>query len=440
MAAVYLCVACCLLGTLGDISYATQFPLDKIALVKGGPSVPRIILEQIPSVTPVFQKKDVVTLSVKIAPAVVSVSNGKTKYCSVAHPGPAAIKLGLYQSSKAGGPLTLIESTDNIVLSATQVLNGLTVRGGVQLPAVKAGSGQLFVGIVSNNSNICLLTNGKKDQSEGPYTYVVNAANPDGTALPNPFSPSTGTKSNPLFSPEFQAQIALCPKGHVVGDPVFHGFNGQLFSVKGENGRVFNVLSAPDLVFNNRFLAIQSQSESMTATEMREVRAQFKHTKLLDLANAAANSANRPPVTTAWSHNGTYMGECGLRLGESQLYIQPGTYAQGFAAITLNGVALPVSAEPVELEGDMTVTHASAYSVTIATRDVRFTIVNSDRFVNIEHASVRNVNAQLSGLLGQTADQEWEVVQSKEWRDHLENDFMLASDNLFGNDFEGQQF
>ena len=34
------------------------------------------------------------------------------------------------------------------------------------------------------------------------------------------------------------------------------------------------------------------------------------------------------------------MGECGLRLGESKLYVQPGDYQRGFAAATLNGAPL----------------------------------------------------------------------------------------------------
>lgn len=231
-----------------------------------------------------------------------------------------------------------------------------------------------------------------------------------------------------------------CTTAAALGDPVLSGFHGQHFIVKGESGRVFNLISSPNLSFNNRFIALDSQNSSMSAAEMRQVRAQFKQSKMLELLAKASSDSGRPPVTTAWNHPGTYMGESGLTLGESKLYIAPGSYATGFSSVTLDGVAVPISAVPIELDGDMTVTRSSAFKVLIATPDVRFTIVNSDKFINIEHAVAVSHDVTMTGLLGETVDRQWEVVQSEEFLQHIENDFKLASDDLFGNDFPGKQF
>ena len=376
---------------------------------------------------------DVTSLIVKIAPTCKGITN----------PGKADIKLGLYQeqsSSPQGGTSTLVllATTNNIHVTASQAKHGHVFTAAVQFPAFHVlTGGAYYVGIASNNGKLCLDTNTNVQitdpSSENNYKYAVNANNPNGKNLPSSFT-STAMTTNP----DFKAGLTLCPANNVVGDPVFRGFHGQQFTVKGEAGRVFNVLSSATMSFNSRFIAL-AESESMTASDMKAVRASFGQSKMLDLLQGS-DAVNRPPVTTAWSHNGTYMGECGLKMGELELYVAPGAYATGFSAVTIDGVSVPISSRPVELDGDMTVTHPSAFKLIVATPDMRFTIVNADRFVNIEHASVLNADAQLSGLLGQTADAEWEVVQSAEWKEHLETDFKLGSDDLFGADFPGQQF
>ena len=79
----------------------------------------------------------------------------------------------------------------------------------------------------------------------------------------------------------------------------------------------------------------------------------------------------------------------------------------------------------------------SASVIRIATPELVFNIVNSDRFLNIEHATIVSANAQLSGLLGQTVHIDCEVPsKSAEWRQQLENDLRLQSDELFGSDLQ----
>lgn len=335
---------------------------------------------------------------------------GAASDCGVNPKKAANIQLGLYKTTnKAGTELKLVSHTKNHKVTISEQLVG----GSIELPVVfnnhlAEGGQNYFIGFATDSADSCLqgvIGNPSLESTTPVYTGTL---------------PTTLSVTGP--NPQFQALSTVCVGGTVSGDPVFTGFNGQQFAVKGVAGQVFNVISSPTLSFNNRFVQLD---ESMSIEAMQAVRAEAKQHKLKSMMKGV------PPVTTAWSHAGTYLGESGIILGENQLYIAPGAFATGFSSITLNGVALPISSSPVELDGDMTVTHSSAYKVQISTPSVRFTIVNADNFVNIEHARVMSAETQLTGLLGQTADAEWEVVQSAEFVQHVENDYIVANNELF---------
>ena len=232
----------------------------------------------------------------------------------------------------------------------------------------------------------------------------------------------------------------------VLGDPVFDGFRGQHFNVAGKPGRVYSLLSAPQLSLSSRFVRLSANS-SLTAQQQGAVRAasmqQAKRTALLArlrggaMTSTAADTATVPPATTAWSHRGTYLGESGLVLGASRLHVQPGSYASGFASVTLDGADVPVSAQPILLSGGaVSVTRPSAFELSVASPDVAFTLVNSDRFVNIQRAMLlREDNSeQLSGLLGQTAHEGWQAPRDAEGKQQMERAFEVQGDELFGSE------
>jgi hypothetical protein len=137
------------------------------------------------------------------------------------------------------------------------------------------------------------------------------------------------------------------------------------------------------------------------------------------------------------------MSECGIKLLSSRVYVAPGAYAAGFLNVSLDGAAIPVSASPVFIPAAAAaasgfhIARPSPSQLDIVTPDVSFSLLNSDRFVNIERASVRSAGGQQAeGLLGQTAQPGWEVLRgSHEWRQHIEQDYLLQDDDLFSDAF-----
>ena len=145
-----------------------------------------------------------------------------------------------------------------------------------------------------------------------------------------------------------------------------------------------------------------------------------------------------PPRTTAYNHPGTYLGEFGLRLLGRRLYVRPGGYLQGFSNVSLDGLAVGVSPQPIQISAELSLTrpspHLFAPPMRVVSRAVSFSLVNADHFVNIESAETHipySPSLHFDGLLGQTADPDWKVEKTAEWRRHLELDHLLPTDDLF---------
>jgi hypothetical protein len=216
----------------------------------------------------------------------------------------------------------------------------------------------------------------------------------------------------------------------VSGDPSFVGFHGQQFQVHGIPNRVFNILSLQQLQLNARFSFIGA-NEVMTGGEMRQARllAEVQGVQL--------------PLTPAWSHDGTFMSEMGLKLGSQRLHVKSGAYATGLT-VTVDGiVAQPGSV--VAASDAMRVT-VGAHSLQVQHGLISFDIVNSDGFLNIERASLRAASAstqQLDGLLGQTAHRSnTEMLGgSQAVKEHQLLDYLLPDvDALFSDDFVRNRF
>ena len=229
------------------------------------------------------------------------------------------------------------------------------------------------------------------------------------------------------------------------GDPVFTGFHAQHFSVKGQAGRCYNILSLPSLQLNTRFAAVE---QAMNATQQLSVRQrQGRLISALQGAAAATGPSRSLPLTTAWSHAGLYMGEAGVQLSGQRLLVQAGAYEAGFAAVQLDGAELAVSAEAVQLLDGSTVTRPTASVVRVHSAEVSFELRNSDRFLNIHSAELDTLASarldHVDGLLGQTADSEWKAdAKSAAWRQHVEHDFELpqGADDLWSTTFEHNRY
>jgi hypothetical protein len=231
--------------------------------------------------------------------------------------------------------------------------------------------------------------------------------------------------------------------GSGTGDPVFTGFHGQFFRMKGAADRVFNIVAAPGLLVNAYFGWL-AEGQSMTSAQMRDAR----------LAHAASNRpsssflrASPPaahyhslPRTVAYNHPGTYMTQAGLVVGMGaaarRVYVAAGNYTAGFSRAEVrdaDGQITPLSDEPLELAAGVTVTRLSDYRLQLDTPILTLILVNADHFFNIDALLRASYSPQLhmTGLLGQTADPSWKTQSSREWWQHIEQGFMLADQDLF---------
>ena len=222
------------------------------------------------------------------------------------------------------------------------------------------------------------------------------------------------------------------------GDPILTGFHGQRFLVTGAAGSVFNLVTAPSLQVNCRFISL-AEGESMRAGQQKQLRL-MRSLQLASASAPASGSASPLPATTAWSHAGTYQGELGVTLADGcRLYGRAGAYAEGWAELSLDGQELQVSASPVyRANGSLSVHRLTAHTLTLSTPLLQLRFVNSDHFFNVDGAQLRPGYAQdssLDGLLGQTADPDVQPDKSQAWRQHVEQDYRVKDNDLFGSQF-----
>ena len=203
----------------------------------------------------------------------------------------------------------------------------------------------------------------------------------------------------------------------VLGDPSFTGFHGQKpFQVHGIPGAVFNLLTAAALQLNSLFSFIDRE-QALSAAEMSRVR---------------RASAARLPVTQAWSHPGTYMAQLGLKLGALEFLIAAGPYSAGIAYVTLVTEQRNLTVGETVSWCGSSLRLLDQSRLRVQTPLLTFTAVNADGFFNLEQARLLSPSAQsqLDGLLGQSADPQWEAGQGSEWEQHLLMDFLVLDQQL----------
>jgi len=221
----------------------------------------------------------------------------------------------------------------------------------------------------------------------------------------------------------------------VAGDPAFVGFHGQNFQVHGIPSRHFNLLSTPSLQVSSTFTYI-SEGESMTGGQQKAAR----------LANQIKQTKNKLfyslPLTTAFSHEGTFLTEVGMKFNNNKVYVQAGAYTTGMSSVTLNGSPVAVSFEPLSLGNGFYLTRPTPSVLRLDTPELSFDLVNSDNFFNIESATLSHefsVDTMIDGLLGQTANKDWKIENTKAFKEHMVMDYLIQGD-LFGDDFVANQF
>ena len=251
-------------------------------------------------------------------------------------------------------------------------------------------------------------------------SYDARGAFPDPLPIPFPYR-------DPLLPPTFQG----CSRS-LMRNFAFTGFHGQRFLVKGQPQRVYNVLSLPSLQLNTRFISLVD-GQAMNSSQQSNVRT--KQSRLFTMLRTATGAANTLPSTVAWSHDGLYMGETAVQMAGHRLLLKPGAYVGGFQVAELDGVELAVSTKPTRLSEDGTaaVWRSSTGVVEVISKEVQFMLVNSDHFVNLHSATLNPLTADpqhIDGLLGQTAQPDFQVLQTAEFKERIESDFLLpASDS-----------
>jgi hypothetical protein len=267
-----------------------------------------------------------------------------------------------------------------------------------------------------------------------PFTILLQDGGSTWPQAPGIFEARTNAQAQCGGSPPCDA-----PGG--CGDPVFAGFQGQVYQFHGLPDEHFNLVSSPDLQLNSHFVYLSSGKCDYNDTE-------------------------------CFTHPGTYMDVLGFSIADSRVKVVAGTHEQGLR-VWVNDAEIQRGAHFNALNNN--VTSALRYHhngrVEIKTDVMSFEVVNSDMFLNIraalndqqllkvgakhhtvtDHAVCKTntethnhqlvertvaakypVNTPLHGLIGQT----WRNVKvcGKDWmgtvQDYLVSD-LFATDNHY---------
>lgn len=202
------------------------------------------------------------------------------------------------------------------------------------------------------------------------------------------------------------------PNATVRGDPQFMGLRGQSYQIHGIDGAVYNIISDRDVQLNSRFSFLTGPRPCPTMP-----------------STGRKSSA-------CWSHQGSYLGEIGLKVGADQVFVASGPASIGFSAITVNGKQMRVG------ESTNHVQFNSTHEVTLTFGAWTIELENSDMFINLR--SVRVASSAWSslsshGLLGQT----WANKRYSGKVAAIEgevDDYMIGENSVFGDSFVFNRF
>ena len=297
---------------------------------------------------------------------------------------------------------------------SSQFTTSSIIKGGGNINGIIAVSGTVTVTGTPNNEAVSTIdaifttVGGSTGEFKGKLTP---ATSPSATISYTPF----GLTAAPVSTVGYDA----CT-GSGTADPIFQGFHGQRFVVKGEVGKTYNIISTPIMQMNTR-LVLLKKGESLGRTEQKWARLK----SLFSL-----------PETHWFDHTGPYMSELGLvTLEGHQLYAEVGTYQNGWNTVTADGVNVSVTSTVVFGTGEdaVSIFRPNTHQLVIETAMVSLTVSNSDKFFNVDRASLKHLTTDsLGGALGVTADSSWKAHDGdKEWEKKLESEVLVESNDLF---------
>ena len=288
----------------------------------------------------------------------------------------------------------------------TSTLSQLTAQFNVSLYASTVGAFDACVGLTE-----C-------------YNYMSYGSMDAGGPYPDMFCSSdlyAQFSCNAATSPPAAAVVPSDPPTGVFGDPQLYGLLGQSFQVHGIDGGVYNLISAPALQVNTRFVFL----------------------------DAARCPSKQVVDTPCWSHPGSYMGALSFQVAMSsgevvRITVAAGPMESGLQAVQVGSDAYPTGSLDLSLgaSGEVRIVSRSTHTVLIHTSLFDITADNSDHFLNLR----LTYNVPLSqlrqtavhGLLGQTHTRSAQKGALKEVTGEVDDYFVV--DGLHGTQFMYNRF
>jgi hypothetical protein len=249
------------------------------------------------------------------------------------------------------------------------------------------------------------------NQAIGIYTYIFNI--PVGGLLS--LNMSYNSTQNPFDVDVIFIQVANPRSVQIVGDPQFVGLRGQSYQVHGIDGAVYNIISEQNTQVNSRFVFLSEGKCPMF--------------------NGVAD-------TNCWSHAGSYLGELSFQqVVDGKIHailVSAGSAMEGFSAVQMDGRAIKIG--ETKTYGSFSVSYTATHAVRITTENYSFDLSNSDMFVN-QVVRVKTALSQLTshGLLGQTHSTKVYPTATRYIEGNVD-DYIIADDDIFGDDFVYNQF
>ena len=197
---------------------------------------------------------------------------------------------------------------------------------------------------------------------------------------------------------------------NAVGDPSFTGFRGQSYQVHGMDNTVYNVIT-------DRFIQLNALFVFLTSGQCPIVGGQR--------------------LTNCWSHPGSYFGALALQTATGhRVHMEAGSAKEGLL-LTVDDSPLTGT---VTLPG-LSVTRVNTHKAMIEAGLYRFTVENSDHFINLVEVDVTDwvllrKDVQSHGLLGQT----WQSHKGKNAVEGEVDDYAEGDNDLFGSKFLYNRF
>ena len=214
----------------------------------------------------------------------------------------------------------------------------------------------------------------------------------------------------------------------MVGDPLIVGLMGQTFQVHGIDGAVYNLISAPTFNLNSEFVFLTGP-------------------RMCPIIPSTGHRAE-----ACWSHPGSYLANVGLVTHSRRVLIESGNARTGFARVVVDGALLGIGDTLTHSDGrvNMSVSYLSTHECAVTIGVFHVLLENVDRFVNLRTIEVSSpvsvsystlARQNVHGLIGQT----WRplptaVGKLKFIEGNSTDEYLLASRDVFGRDFEYNRF